>query len=320
MQKAITKIQRINPDRIIFVDGLNYSRKLIPSLKNAKNIIQVIHVYDPMTLTHYKASWVTGSDTWPIPSWPMVDISQYLYGPWQNQYHSPMVLEGDFLKDTKITINVQQVSVKSTLQIKLDDSEVFNKAFVCGSDPGEDWTKIILTQWGYQNISGKDYSAVLPSDGTRLTISNTDGDWMTFNRITIKSGTGEMEIIPANSAWGSKQTVYKITSEGKITDSDGNQVTVLNNLSNTLKTANSEKIPVMIQEFGVYNKTPHNVTLAYLTDVVSVLNEYRLGYAMWNMIGSMGIINSDRTDFSYEPYRGKMLDREMLTILQRTGK
>ena len=78
MQKAINKIQRINPDRVIFVDGLNYSRKLILSLKNVKNIIQAIHVYDPMTLTHYKASWVTGSDTWPLPSWPMTDISQYL--------------------------------------------------------------------------------------------------------------------------------------------------------------------------------------------------------------------------------------------------
>jgi aryl-phospho-beta-D-glucosidase BglC (GH1 family) len=320
MQKAINKIQRINPDRVIFVDGLNYSRKTMPSLKNAQNIIQAIHVYDPMTLTHYKASWVEGSDTWPVPFWPMTGISQYLYGPWQNNYHTSLVLEGNFLNDTQITINVQQVSVRSTLQIKLDGSEIFSKVFVCSADPGEDWTKIILTQWGYQNISGKDYSTVLPSDGTRLTITNTDGDWMTVNKISIKSGTNEVVIIPSNTAWGSEQDTYKITSEGKITDTNGNPMLALNTLDNSLRSARSEGIPIMIQEFGVYNQTPHKVTLDYLTDVVSILNKNNVGYAMWNMIGTMGIINSGRADCTYEQYRGKQLDREMTTILQSTRK
>jgi aryl-phospho-beta-D-glucosidase BglC (GH1 family) len=320
MQKAIKKIQSINPDRVIFVDGLNYARKTMLSLKNAKNIIQAIHVYDPFTLTHYKASWVEGSDTWPVPSWPMTDISQYLYGPWQSDYHTSLILEGNFLKDTQITINVQQVSVRSTLQIKLDDTEIFNKVFTCGADPGEDWTQIILTQWGYQNISGKDYSVALPSDGTRLTITNTDGDWMTFNKMSIRLGADEVVIIPANTTWGSKQDTYKITPEGKITDTNGNPVLALNTLDNTLKSARTEGIPIMIQEFGVYNKTPHNVSLSYLTDVVSVLNKNKVGYAMWNMIGSMGIIDSEREDCTYEQYRGKQIDREMTTILQSTGK
>ncbi|NMC38396.1 MAG: cellulase family glycosylhydrolase, partial [Bacteroidales bacterium] len=62
MKKAIDKIQRINPDRIIFVDGLKHGRQLVPSFKGIKNIIQAIHVYDPVTLTHYKAGWVPGAD------------------------------------------------------------------------------------------------------------------------------------------------------------------------------------------------------------------------------------------------------------------
>ncbi len=320
MQKAINKIQRINPDRVIFVDGLNYARKTVPSLKNTPNIIQAIHVYDPMTLTHYKASWVDGSDTWPVPFWPMTDISQYLYGPWQSNYHTSFVLEGNFQKDAQITINVQQVSVRSTLQVKLDGSEVFNKVFTCSADPGEDWTKIILTQWGYQNISGKDYSTALPSAGTRLTITNTEGDWMTFNKISIRSGTDEVVIIPSNTTWGSKQDTYKVTSDGKITDTNGNPVLALNSLDSKLQSARSEGIPVMIQEFGVYNQTPHQVALDYLTDVVSILNKNNVGYAMWNMIGSMGIINSDRADCTYEQYRGKQLDRGMTTIIQSAGR
>jgi len=320
MQKAIDKIQHINPDRVIFVDGINYGRDIMLSLRNTKNIIQAIHVYDPFQVTHYKASWVEGSDTWPVPVWPMTNISQFLYGPAKSEFYSPLVLEGTFLKDTKITVNVQQVSVQSTLQIKLDDSEIYNKVFICGSDPGEDWTQIVPTQWGYQNISGKDYSVVLPSQGSRLTITNTNGDWMTINKITLKSGTGELVIVPSNSDWGSKQVTYKITSEGKITDVNGNPVLALGGLISTLEFAKAENVPVMIQEFGVYNQTPHNVTIDYLTDLVSVFNKNHLGYAMWNLIGTMGIINSERTDFTYELYRGKQLDREMTTIMQSTGK
>ena len=52
-----------------------------------------------MTLTHYKAEWVDGSDTWPLPVWPMTDISQYLFGPEKSDYHSSLILEGNFKKD-----------------------------------------------------------------------------------------------------------------------------------------------------------------------------------------------------------------------------
>jgi hypothetical protein len=320
MKKAITKIQSINPDRVIFVNGLNYSRDVIMSLQDEKNIIQAIHVYDPFTLTHYKAEWVEGSDAWPVPVWPMTNISQYLFGPGKSEYHSSLILEGAFKKDSIITINVQQVSIQSTLQVKLDDIEIMSKDFLCGPDPGEDWTQIISTQWGYQNISGKDYSVTLPSDGTRLTITNSEGDWMTFNSLTIRSGTNKVIIIPGNTSWGAMQDTYNITAEGKITDIEDNPVIALGTITSSLETAKADNIPVMIQEFGVYNKTPHDVTAAYLNDVVSVFNKNHVGYAMWNLIGSMGIINSERTDMTYEQYRGKLLDRELTTIMQSTGK
>jgi len=320
MKKAIDKIQSISPDRVIFVDGLNFARDVVPSLRNEKNVIQSIHVYDPMGLTHYKAEWVTGSETWPLPVWPMADISQYIFGPVQSQYQSPLVLEGTFLKDSEIIINVKQVSNRSVLQIKLNDTQILNKEFICGPTLGEDWTEIVNTQWGYQNISGKDYSAILPSDGTRLTFSNTAGDWMSFNRITIRSGSGEIVIIPAKTQWGIKQDLYKITADGKLTDSDGNLLLPFSDFRNNLELARSENITVMIQEFGVYNKTPYDVTIDYFEDVVSTFRQSNIGFAMWNMIGTMGIINSGRPDCDYEEYRGKQIDRKMTNIMQGTGK
>jgi hypothetical protein len=220
----------------------------------------------------------------------------------------------------EVIMNVHQVSIQSKLEIKLDNTTVFSKSFVCGPDPGEDWTQIINTQWGYQNISGKDYSVVLPQNGTRLTFTNATGDWMSFNKILLRSLTDTLEIIPGNTSWGTKQSAYKITSDGTITDKDGYPAVPLGSLKERLEQAKSENIPVMIQEFGVYNKTPHAVTIGYLTDAVSVFNKSKVGYAMWNLIGTMGIIDSKRADCSYEPYRGKSIDRQMTTIIQRTGR
>ena len=320
MKMAIDRIQSINPDRIIFVDGLNYGRDIMLSLKDRNNIIQAIHVYDPFTLTHYKAGWVSGSDSWPVPVWPMTDINTYLYGPVKSEYHSPLILEGNFPKDMEVVINIHQVSVSSKLEIKLDNNAIYSRNFVCSSDPGEDWTQIISTQWGYQNISNKDYSTTLPQSGTKLSFSNIAGDWMTFNKIILRTSTDTLEIIPANTTWALKQSAYLISSDGRITYTNGNPAVALGNLTKRIEEAGNENIPVMIQEFGVYNKTPYNVTISYLKDVVTIFNNSNVGYAMWNLIGTMGIINSERADCPYEPYRGKSIDRQMTTIIQSSGR
>lgn len=319
MKRAIDKIQAVQPDRIIFVDGLNYSRELLNTFSGRKNIIQALHVYDPMTITHYKAEWVNGSDSWPLPVWPMTDVNMYLYGPWQSNYTSSLILNGTFPKDMEVILNVKQVSVQAALEIKLDNKIIYTKSFICGADPGQDWTQVINTQWGYQNISNKDYGSTLPASGSKLTFSVTSGDWLSFNKLILRSSTGTIEIIPANTSWGIKQMEYNISADGKLTDVSGNPVVPLGDLVKKLQDAESKEIPVMVQEFGVYNKTPHQVSIDYLNDVVKIFNNFNIGYTMWNMIGTMGIINSGRTDCSYEPYRGKSLDRQMVTIIQTSG-
>jgi hypothetical protein len=269
-----------------------------------------------MTLTHYKASWVSGSDSWPVPTWPMLNISQYLFGPYKSEYQSSLILDGNFTKGTKVIINVGQVSVSSTLEIKLDGSKIYTKPFICGPDLGSDWTEIVSTQWGYQNISKKDYSVTLPSDGSQITVSNAQGDWMTFNKITLSSDNGDLEIVPGNTSWGAKQDEYKITFEGKLTDKNDQPLVMFGDLLNTIQEAKSEGIPLMVQEFGVHNQTPHDVTLAFLTDLVKVFRDNNLGYALWNFNGSFGILDSDRSDCSYDSYQGHQLDTQMMDIVK----
>ncbi|MBR6603517.1 MAG: cellulase family glycosylhydrolase [Clostridia bacterium] len=70
-------------------------------------------------------------------------------------------------------------------------------------------------------------------------------------------------------------------------------------------------------EFGCLNNTPHDVVLAFMEDLLSVLKEHNIGWAMWNLCGVFGVLDSERADVEYEDFRGHRLDRKMLELLQK---
>jgi aryl-phospho-beta-D-glucosidase BglC (GH1 family) len=76
-------------------------------------------------------------------------------------------------------------------------------------------------------------------------------------------------------------------------------------------------IGVHCGEAGCYNKTPHPVFLAWMTDVLEVLESHNIGWALWNLRGPFGIIDSGREDIQYEDFNGSKLDRKLLALLQK---
>ena len=75
-------------------------------------------------------------------------------------------------------------------------------------------------------------------------------------------------------------------------------------------------IQVHVGEWGCYNKTPHDVALRWMRDLLELWKEAGWGHAMWNLKGDFGPLNSNRTDVKYENYRGHKLDRRMLELLK----
>jgi endoglucanase len=69
-------------------------------------------------------------------------------------------------------------------------------------------------------------------------------------------------------------------------------------------------------EGGAYNRTPHEVFLAWFRDVLEVLTGSGIGYALWNFRGSFGVLDSGRKDLAYEDWHGHKLDRKLLALLQ----
>ena len=165
-------IRKMDPNRLIIIDGLQYGT--IPVVSAADlHLAQSTRGYGPFQLTHYKASWAKGSDTWPVPTWPY----------------------------------------------KGNNNE---------------WNKERLIKETY--------------------------------------------------------TPWKQLAE--------------------------RNVGVHVGEWGAYNFTPHDVVLSWMKDLLSIWKQYGWGWSLWNFRGPFGILDSGRTDVTYEDYKGHKLDRKMLELLQ----
>jgi endoglucanase len=77
--KTLVKaIRAQDPERLILADGLRWGRDPVPGLVDL-GIAQSTRGYDPMQLTHYRANWVSGSDRWPEPQWPLRGDGQKIF-------------------------------------------------------------------------------------------------------------------------------------------------------------------------------------------------------------------------------------------------
>lgn len=172
---AVNAIRTQNPERLIIADGLRTGNEPVPELASLR-VAQSTRGYAPSRISHYKASWVKGSDAWPVPAWPLTTA----------------------------------------------DNQVWDKA--------------------------------------RLKREQID-PWKALQ----KQGVG-----------------------------------------------------VHVGEWGAYNRTPHGVALAWMRDQLSLWKEAGWGWALWNLRGSFGPLDSDRTDIAYENYKGHKLDRQMLELIRQS--
>ena len=70
-------------------------------------------------------------------------------------------------------------------------------------------------------------------------------------------------------------------------------------------------------ECGCWNKTPHEVFIAWFADVLDILSENGIGFALWEFKGSFGVLDSGRKDIEYEDWYGHKLDRKLLDLLMK---
>ena len=77
VEELVGAIRNEDPDRLIIADGLSWGRDPVHGLVGL-GVGQSTRGYDPMHISHYRANWINGSDTWDVPTWPLVvDGSTY---------------------------------------------------------------------------------------------------------------------------------------------------------------------------------------------------------------------------------------------------
>ena len=71
-------------------------------------------------------------------------------------------------------------------------------------------------------------------------------------------------------------------------------------------------------EFGCHQgNVPHATYLAWLEDVLKMCRRHGWGWALWNLDGTFGILDTPRTDCEFEDFRGHRLDRKALDLLRK---
>ena len=83
------------------------------------------------------------------------------------------------------------------------------------------------------------------------------------------------------------------------------------------KMAQEYNVGVHCGEGGVYKDAPYEDAIHWFEDVMDILNGFNIGFAMWNLRGPFGIIDSQRKGCKYTDYKGHLLDKRMLEIMKR---
>jgi len=74
-------------------------------------------------------------------------------------------------------------------------------------------------------------------------------------------------------------------------------------------------VKIHMGEFGCFNKTPNDIAIRWLTDLMDVWKEFGWGYAMWNFKGNFGIIDHGREGARYEKIKGFNVDRDLFDLM-----
>lgn len=315
-------IRAQDPDRLIIADGLPWGGRPCEELK-ALRVAQAARGYDPFGLTHYKASWVSGSEMWPLPEWPVpVFGGGYLYGPAKPDLRSPMTIAVNLHAPATLTLTVGTVSTAARLVVRSRDEQLWAQDFTPGPGDGP-WKQVVFKpEWNvYQNIYDRPYDLPLPAGQYPLTIDNVQGDWMTLTALTLTGTDGHRSTIALRPQWGQANEPFAMES-----NSDGCRFIAAaaqdgdwlwENTFRRWAEFRTQHSGVMVGEWGAYNKTPHTVTLRWMEDMLKTFRRAEMGWALWNFRGSFGVLDSGRSDVRYEDVQGRMLDRQMLELLQR---
>ncbi len=319
--------------RLIICDGMSWGTKPTMELGELK-VAQATRGYMPMEISHYQASWVGEviRDMKTPPTWPILSVNGIVFNPKKagisESQKQPSVLElSRKCGAGKLRFRVAQVSSFARLIIETLDENgnvgktLFDHSYKPGPGEGDWQTVIYKPEWNcYQNFYHKDETVEIPVGTRAIQFRVTEGDWMSLEEIGFRCESAPAEcVIACQTSWGDNPLNLKYGIQ--------NGRGVWNGLAAKDREwhwreyvkpwQEWEKIGgVMVGEFGAFNRTPHDVVLRWMRDLMTNWKTAGWGWALWNFRGSIGVVDSGRTDVDYVDFYGHKLDKKMMDLLQ----
>lgn len=314
LKKMVETIRAIDPDRMIFSDGLDWGKQPLPECIPLQ-VGMMTRGYTPFPLTHYKAPWA-GGDRFPVPKWPALEgTSGQLYGPGRQGYPHELVIQGNVAAKSTMHLVVQEVCTKAVLELLADDQVIWKKELFTGAGEGPWKSTRLLPEWNvYVATYDQEFVVPIPQDASRLVLRMTEGDRAIFSSVSIRS-SGKDARVALTPEWNVQPEIlhYKDGTLGAMRDRAWLKKAQLDPWLDFRKQGGV----MMVGEWGAHQHTPHDVLLRWAEDQLSIWKESDVGWALWNLHGSFGVLDSGRADVDYEEFRGAKLDRKLLELLQK---
>lgn len=101
-------------------------------------------------------------------------------------------------------------------------------------------------------------------------------------------------------------------SEGTYWDKD----LLYNEYGKWAKMSEEKNIGVHCGEGGFYKDAPYEDSVRWFRDVMDILNDYNIGFALWGLSGPFGMVDVPRKGAKYIDYKGHKIDRNILEIMK----
>ncbi|MCZ7638499.1 MAG: glycoside hydrolase family 5 protein, partial [Verrucomicrobia bacterium] len=178
-------IRAEDPARLIICDAREWGNVPSPELVPLK-VAQATRGYQPMGVTHCKASWVNGEN---MPAPPGPSPRQRFPAP--PECRRPAELPADRPRPTPrprlSCLRVAEGLGSATLLVAADGTPVFGKEFATGPAGQGEWkASKFHDQWkAHQCAYDREYEVSLPPGTRTVTLSNTNGTWISLAAVPI---------------------------------------------------------------------------------------------------------------------------------------
>ena len=334
MLAAAQVIHSVSPDRFVVVDALGGDRHPCSALYGHKEIGQATRGYIPEAVSQWRP--VKDGVDQPLPEWPRNGLAPagVLAGSGKPHLSAPLVFTVG--GPGRFAVWPSSVSSDCTLTAVAAGKEL-SRIELKPRKGDSNWSKVTFyPQWKCsQGVYCGCWSFDVPSGCGPVEISCVAGDWCDLSRIEYSSVDGVRKVAvpfyhrfapPVNfnlrlRGWaGEVKGMFPIDAAGRWDERryrDPGKEYLYRHVVKAWEEPISKGVFSFCGEMGSENGTPHNIQLALLEDYLQLFKERGMGWAVWQLRGETGVMDSNRVDVDYDDWRGHKLDREMLDLLRR---